>query len=168
MRALGGEVLNDVVFTQVCTAWGSDEQTLAVGERLMADGDTWMTGSLWHGRRVLRIAVSNQATGPADVERALAALGRAVVGPGPGPGPGSGEVGGHRGRADGHGVGHFDELGVGVPDRAGAGAAGREVLAQDDGEVVLGGLALLGHDAVLVVGALHRHDVRPSGPRTVR
>ena len=79
VQQLGGEVLNDVVFTQVCTAWGSDEQTLAVERHLMAEGDTWMTGSTWHDRRVLRIAVSNQATGPADVERALASLARAVA-----------------------------------------------------------------------------------------
>ena len=79
VRELGGEVLNDVVFTQVCTAWGDDERTLEVERHLMAQGDTWMTGSTWHDRRVLRIAVSNQATGPADVERALASLERAVA-----------------------------------------------------------------------------------------
>jgi hypothetical protein len=37
-----------------------------------------MTGSTWHGRRVLRIAVSNWATDEAQVERSLAALARAV------------------------------------------------------------------------------------------
>ncbi len=78
VRALGGEVLNDVVFTQVSTAWGDDETTLAVEQHLMADGEAWMTGSTWHGRRVLRIAVSNWATDEAQVERSLAALARAV------------------------------------------------------------------------------------------
>jgi hypothetical protein len=71
-------VLNDVVFTQVSTAWGDDETTLAVEQHLMADGEAWMTGSTWHGRRVLRIAVSNWATDEAQVERSLAALARAV------------------------------------------------------------------------------------------
>jgi glutamate/tyrosine decarboxylase-like PLP-dependent enzyme len=78
VRDLGGEVLNDVVFTQVCTAWGDDATTVAVERRLLADGQTWMTGSQWRGRRVLRIAVSNHATTDADVARSLAALGAAV------------------------------------------------------------------------------------------
>jgi hypothetical protein len=77
VRALGGEVLNDVVFTQVSTAWGDDEATQAVEQALVADGETWMTGSTWRGRRVLRIAVSNWATDDEQVKRTLTALGRA-------------------------------------------------------------------------------------------
>lgn len=79
VRDMGGEVLNDVVFTQVCTAWGDDDITAAVEQHLLADGDAWMTGSTWRGRRVLRIAVSNQSTTSADVERSLAALARAYA-----------------------------------------------------------------------------------------
>jgi glutamate/tyrosine decarboxylase-like PLP-dependent enzyme len=78
VRALGGEVLNDVVFTQVCTAWGDDATTAEVERLLLAEGEVWMTGSVWHGRKVLRIAVSNQATTAQDVQRSLAALERAV------------------------------------------------------------------------------------------
>ncbi len=37
VRAIGGEVLNDVVFTQVCTAWGDDRTTEEV-ERLLLRG----------------------------------------------------------------------------------------------------------------------------------
>ncbi len=77
VRAIGGEVLNDVVFTQVCTAWGDDTTTTEVERLLLADGAAWMTGSTWQGRKVLRIAVSNQATTEQDVQRALEALGRA-------------------------------------------------------------------------------------------
>lgn len=79
VEALGGEVLNEVAFTQVSTAWGDDEATLAVEHALLADGEIWMTGSTWRGRRVLRIAVSNWATDDAQVERSLHALGRAVA-----------------------------------------------------------------------------------------
>jgi glutamate/tyrosine decarboxylase-like PLP-dependent enzyme len=78
VRALGGEVLHDVVFTQVSTAWGDDATTLAVEQALIADGEAWMTGSTWHDRRVLRIAVSNWATDDTQVARTLAALERAV------------------------------------------------------------------------------------------
>ncbi len=76
----GAEVLNDVVFTQVCAAFGSDERTQEVGRRLLADGTAWMTGSSWHGRSVLRISVSNWSTTTSDVERSLTAVHRAVEG----------------------------------------------------------------------------------------
>lgn len=77
VRGLGGEVLNDVIFTQVCTAWGDDRMTTAVEQHLLAEGAAWMTGSTWQGRKVLRIAVSNHATTAEDVRDSLAALGRA-------------------------------------------------------------------------------------------
>jgi len=80
VRAIdGGEVLNDVVFTQVCTAFGTDERTRAVAQALMDDRTAWMTGSRWQGRDVLRISVSNWSTDGADVEASLAALRRAAV-----------------------------------------------------------------------------------------
>lgn len=74
----GVTVLNDVVFTQVCATFGSDERTDEVVQRLLADGTTWMTGSTWHGQRVLRISVSNWFTTDEDVDRCLAAVRRAA------------------------------------------------------------------------------------------
>jgi glutamate/tyrosine decarboxylase-like PLP-dependent enzyme len=77
LRAIdGAELLNEVVFTQVCAAFGSDERTRAVVKALMADGTTWMTGSRWRGRDVLRISVSNWSTDEVDVKASLAALRR--------------------------------------------------------------------------------------------
>ncbi len=70
----GAEVLNDVVFTQVCVSFGSDERTREVVARLLADGEAWMSGSVWHGRAVLRISVSNWSTTEGDVRRSLRAL----------------------------------------------------------------------------------------------
>ena len=70
----GAEVLNDVVFTQVCAAFGDDERTLDVVRRMLADGTAWTSGSVWRGRAVLRISVSNWSTTVDDVERTLAAL----------------------------------------------------------------------------------------------
>lgn len=72
----GVAVLNDVVFTQVCATFGSDERTDEVVRRLLADGTTWMTGSTWHGQRVLRISVSNWSTTDDDVGRSMAAVRR--------------------------------------------------------------------------------------------
>jgi glutamate/tyrosine decarboxylase-like PLP-dependent enzyme len=74
----GVEVLNDVVFTQVCLSFGSDERTREVTGALIADGQVWMSGSRWAGRDVLRISVSNWSTDDADVEASVAAVLRAM------------------------------------------------------------------------------------------
>lgn len=76
----GATVLNDVVFTQVCAEFGSDERTERVLTRLLADGTAWISGSTWRGRRVMRISVSNWSTTDEDVARALAAIRRASAG----------------------------------------------------------------------------------------
>lgn len=81
--ATGGEVLNHVVFTQVCAAYGSDERTREVTERLLASGEAWMSGSTWRGRAVLRVSVSNWSTTDRDVGRSLSALRRAASAPNP-------------------------------------------------------------------------------------
>jgi glutamate/tyrosine decarboxylase-like PLP-dependent enzyme len=73
------EVLNDVVFTQVCASFGSDERTQDVVRRMLADGTAWMSGSRWHGRAVLRISVSNWATTDDDVRRSIDALHRVAA-----------------------------------------------------------------------------------------
>jgi glutamate/tyrosine decarboxylase-like PLP-dependent enzyme len=78
-RLPGAEVLNDVVFTQVSVSFGDDERTRRVTAALLADGTTWMSGSRWHGRDVLRISVSNWSTDAEDVAASLAALERAVA-----------------------------------------------------------------------------------------
>lgn len=74
----GVQVLNDVVFTQVSVAFEDDERTRRVTARVLADGETWMSGSHWRDRDVLRVSVSNAATTDADVERAVAAVRRAA------------------------------------------------------------------------------------------
>ncbi|MEV4945497.1 pyridoxal-dependent decarboxylase [Streptomyces sp. NPDC053755] len=75
----GATVLNDVVFTQVCADFGGDARTDRVLARLLADGTTWISGSTWHGRRVMRISVSNWSTTDDDVTRALDAIHRACA-----------------------------------------------------------------------------------------
>ena len=78
LRAMPGvEVLNEVVFTQVCVSFGGDDRTRLVTQQLIADGAAWMSGSRWHDRDILRISVSNWSTDAADVALALAAVERA-------------------------------------------------------------------------------------------
>jgi len=73
----GAQVLHDVVFTQVCASFGTDERTRDVVARVLADGTAWMSGSRWHDRAVLRVSVSSWATTDADVRASLGALARA-------------------------------------------------------------------------------------------
>ena len=57
-----------------------DERTRAVTARLLADGVTWMSGSRWRGREVMRVSVSNWSTDEADVAAAVDAVRRAAAG----------------------------------------------------------------------------------------
>jgi glutamate/tyrosine decarboxylase-like PLP-dependent enzyme len=75
----GATVENEVVFSQVCATFGADQRTADVTARLMADGTTWMTGSRWHGKAVLRVSVSNWSTTDDDVARSLDALRKAAA-----------------------------------------------------------------------------------------
>ncbi|MGC0334320.1 glutamate/tyrosine decarboxylase-like PLP-dependent enzyme [Streptomyces sp. SAI-170] len=83
----GATVLNDVVFTQVCAAFDddapndvhTDARTDRIIHRLLDDGTTWISGSTWQGRRVMRISVSNWSTSDDDVARTLDAIQRAAA-----------------------------------------------------------------------------------------
>jgi len=76
----GAKVLNDVVFTQVCVSFGDDARTGAVIDRIIRSGTTWMSGSRWQGRSVLRISVSNWSTSEQDVHASVDAVRQAMVG----------------------------------------------------------------------------------------
>jgi glutamate/tyrosine decarboxylase-like PLP-dependent enzyme len=74
----GVEVLNEVVYTQICAVVGDSDRTAEVAARLVADGTAWMSPSVWRGQDVLRISVSNWSTDDEDVRRSVEALRRAV------------------------------------------------------------------------------------------
>jgi glutamate/tyrosine decarboxylase-like PLP-dependent enzyme len=74
----GVSVLNEVVFTQVCLSFGSDERTREVTRNLMEEGVVWMSGSRWKDRDVLRISVSNWSTDAADVTASVSSVSRAM------------------------------------------------------------------------------------------
>jgi glutamate/tyrosine decarboxylase-like PLP-dependent enzyme len=75
----GVEVLNDVVYTQLSLAFGSDARTKAVTAYIMADGRVWMSGSRWHGRDILRVSVSNWSTDSADLDTAVQTINDALA-----------------------------------------------------------------------------------------
>lgn len=78
-RIDGAEVVNDVVFTQVCVAFADDTVTRDVAAALVADGGAWMSGSRWQGRAVIRVSVSNWSTDADDIRRSIAALRRVAM-----------------------------------------------------------------------------------------
>ena len=47
-------MLNDVVFTQVCVAFESDERTRAVFAELLREGAIMPSASVWRRRAVIR------------------------------------------------------------------------------------------------------------------
>ena len=74
----GCRVLNDVVFTQVSFAFESEERTLEIGAKLIADHSIWISGSHWQDQKILRISVCNWSTSPEDRAVAIAAVRRAA------------------------------------------------------------------------------------------
>jgi glutamate/tyrosine decarboxylase-like PLP-dependent enzyme len=55
-----------------------DRRTDEVAARVRAGGEAWFGCVEWRGRRVMRISVSSWRTGAAEVERAVAAVARAL------------------------------------------------------------------------------------------
>jgi glutamate/tyrosine decarboxylase-like PLP-dependent enzyme len=77
-RLPGCEVLNEVVLNQVLFRFDTDERTDEVLRRVQESGEAWMAGTVWDGRRAIRISVSNWQTDEDDVDRTLAAFEAAV------------------------------------------------------------------------------------------
>jgi hypothetical protein len=72
-------VLTEGFSPAVCLACGDDAPPPAAPAALLADGTTWMSGSRWHDRAIVRISVSNWSTTDDDVRRSLDALRRAAA-----------------------------------------------------------------------------------------
>jgi hypothetical protein len=68
-----------VVYTPACGTCGPAARPRAAAAALLADGTTWMSGSRWHDRAIVRISVSNWSTTDDDVRRSLDALRRAAA-----------------------------------------------------------------------------------------
>ena len=60
--------------------FGDDDATTdAVVAAVQRDGTCWMGATTWHGRRLMRISVSNSTTTEADVDRSVRAVTEAWV-----------------------------------------------------------------------------------------
>jgi glutamate/tyrosine decarboxylase-like PLP-dependent enzyme len=74
LAAGGLEIANDVVLNQVLVGFGDDARTERVIRAVQEDGTCWMGGTTWHGRRLMRISVSNWSTTEDDVDRSVEAV----------------------------------------------------------------------------------------------
>ena len=74
LRAGGYEVLNDVVLNQVLVSFGDDEINTRIIDAVQAEGTCWCGGTVWKGRKAMRISVSSWATTDLDVSRSVAAI----------------------------------------------------------------------------------------------
>ncbi len=70
-NANGFEVLNEVVFNQVLVRCASDEITQLVLQEIQEIRECWVGGSIWKGRKVIRISVCSWATTEEIVERSV-------------------------------------------------------------------------------------------------
>ena len=70
----GCEVLNEVVLNQVLFRFEDDEATNAFVAAVQAGGEAWLGGTVWDGRRAVRLSVSCWRTSEDDVERTVAAF----------------------------------------------------------------------------------------------
>jgi glutamate/tyrosine decarboxylase-like PLP-dependent enzyme len=70
----GVELVNDVVLNQVLFRFATDEETDEVLRRVQDSGDVWMSGTMWAGRRAIRVSVSNWQTTAEEIELALNAF----------------------------------------------------------------------------------------------
>lgn len=74
------QVLNEVVLNQVLVRFSdpsggsADEFTDEVIRRVQRDGTCWLGSTLWHGKRAMRVSVSNWSTTEADIDVSAAAI----------------------------------------------------------------------------------------------
>ena len=76
----GVSIANDVVLNQVLVDFGSGDRTNSVIDAIQRDGTCWMGGTVWRGRPLMRISVSNATTTAGDVERSVDAIRRVLKG----------------------------------------------------------------------------------------
>jgi len=67
-------VLNDVVLNQALISFGDDEVTTRIINAIQQDGTCWCGGTVWKGRKAMRVSVSSWATTDSDVMRSLEAM----------------------------------------------------------------------------------------------
>ena len=78
LAAGGLDILNEVRLNQVVAACGDAEAPNRMIAALQGEGTCWCGPTTWHGRRAMRVSVSNWSTTRSDVDRSIAAVLAAV------------------------------------------------------------------------------------------
>lgn len=75
LGAAGFEILNEVVFNQVIVSPADDDvATDKILSAIQDSGECWVGGSVWQGKRVIRISICSWVTAAADVSRSVQAF----------------------------------------------------------------------------------------------
>ena len=75
LKAAGFEILNDVVFNQVIVSpANNDAKTDKILAAIQDSAECWVGGSVWQGKKVIRISVCSWVTSADDVSRSVRAF----------------------------------------------------------------------------------------------
>lgn len=75
LRAKHFKILNDVVFNQVIVSPSEDDQiTESILAAIQQSGECWVGGSMWLGKKVIRVSVCSWSTTANDVSRSVDAF----------------------------------------------------------------------------------------------
>ena len=75
LKAAGFEIRNDVVFNQVIVSpAANDIETDKILGAIQESGECWVGGSVWQGKKVIRISVCSWVTSTDDVSRSVQAF----------------------------------------------------------------------------------------------
>lgn len=75
----GFTILNDVVFNQVLVQCNTDALTVKTMENIQQLRECWAGGSLWNGRKVIRVSICSWATTSKDISRSVKSFEKALL-----------------------------------------------------------------------------------------
>ena len=79
LEAGGATVHNDVVLNQLLVSVGDTADIDEVIAQVQREGTCWVGGTTWHGRRLIRVSVSNATTTERDIDLSADAILRAAA-----------------------------------------------------------------------------------------
>ena len=74
----GFYVENDIVFNQVIVRCDSDKITEQVLKNIQMLKECWLGGSVWHGKKVMRVSICSWATTEKDITRSIESFEKAL------------------------------------------------------------------------------------------
>ncbi len=74
LTAAGFEILNTVETNQVLVSFGNDDETNRVINEIQMSGICWCSGTIWKGRRAMRISISSAKTTEEDIKHSLESI----------------------------------------------------------------------------------------------